>query len=117
MVNKADRPGANEAVADLRAMLALGTHSDWEPPIIETLATRGTGIDEVWKAVEAHLDLGAEGLYEARGHHRRAELEMALVEILRERASGVTAGADEVLSAVEAGDLDPWTGAHRLSGG
>ena len=117
VVNKADRPGANEAVADLRAMLALGTRSDWEPPIIQTVATKGTGIDEVWKAIETHREhLGPDGLDAVRRERRRAELETALVEILRLRASAMAKSGGDVVGAVEAGDLDPWTGAGTLAG-
>ena len=45
VVNKADRPGAAEARRDLDQMLDLGTGRDdgWRPPIVETVATEGTG--------------------------------------------------------------------------
>jgi LAO/AO transport system kinase len=118
VVNKADRPGADDAAAELRAMLALGGELDWEPPIIKTVGTKASGVGEVWDAIEAHREhLGAEGLDKARGRRRRAELETALVEILREKANEIAARSGAVPTAVEAGDLDPWTGARRLAGG
>ena len=117
VVNKADRPGAGEAGAELRAMLALGEESGWDPPIIQTVGTTGAGVAEVWRAVAAHREyLGLEGMAEVRGRRRRAELETALAEILRDRAIAMAAQGGEVASAVAAGDLDPWTGARRLAG-
>jgi LAO/AO transport system kinase len=78
VVNKADRPGAQSAVRSLKAMLELGhpgarnqlmdrqghllsvitTVQDefWVPPLIQTVATSGQGIDELIQAVDAHQD-------------------------------------------------------------
>lgn len=53
-VNKADRPGVSDARRDLEHMLDLGTHPDWRPPIVETTATSGEGVEELWKHVCAH---------------------------------------------------------------
>ncbi|MEX1207957.1 MAG: methylmalonyl Co-A mutase-associated GTPase MeaB [Acidimicrobiia bacterium] len=118
VVNKADRPGAQDTAAELRAMLALGEAAGWEPPIIQTVGTTGVGVDQVWSAVAAHREhLGSEGLVADRGRRRRAELETALVEFLRDRALDLAAKGGEVTSAVVAGDLDPWTAARRLADG
>jgi putative protein kinase ArgK-like GTPase of G3E family len=85
---------------------------------VQAVATKGSGVREVWKAIEAHREhLGVVGLAEARSRRRRAELETALVEILREKATEIAARSGAVPTAVEAGDLDPWTGARRLAGG
>jgi hypothetical protein len=45
VVNKSDRPGAQESVRDLRTMLAMGQWADgqWKPPIVSTVASAGTG--------------------------------------------------------------------------
>jgi LAO/AO transport system kinase len=58
VVNKADRPGARDTRRDLEHMLDLGIDphdpSRWRPPIVDTIATDGTGIDELAAAVERH---------------------------------------------------------------
>jgi LAO/AO transport system kinase len=63
VVNKADQDElARRAIADLRGALrtahAAGTSGGedaaWEPPIIATSATKGTGIDELIDALDAH---------------------------------------------------------------
>jgi LAO/AO transport system kinase len=56
VVNKADRPGADAAVKDVVTMLELSPPSDWRPPIVETVATSGRGVDALWDAVVAHRD-------------------------------------------------------------
>jgi LAO/AO transport system kinase len=53
-VNKADRAGADAAVKDLETMLALGPVGAWTPPIVETVATSGEGVDLLWEAISAH---------------------------------------------------------------
>ncbi|TNF60089.1 MAG: methylmalonyl Co-A mutase-associated GTPase MeaB, partial [Deltaproteobacteria bacterium] len=63
VVNKADHEElARRAVADLRGALRTahaagasgGQDADWEPPIIATSATKGTGIDELIDALDRH---------------------------------------------------------------
>jgi LAO/AO transport system kinase len=54
VVNKADRAGADAAVKDLQVMLDLGAAAPWRPPIVQTVATTGEGVDRVWEAISAH---------------------------------------------------------------
>jgi GTPase len=54
VVNKADRDGADAAVKDLVAMLAMTPASPWTPPIVETVATTGGGVDALWDAIASH---------------------------------------------------------------
>ena len=62
VVNKADHDElAKRAVADLRGALrtahaagATGGSDAWEPPIISTSATKGSGIDELIDALDQH---------------------------------------------------------------
>lgn len=116
VVNKSDRPGAADTVADLRAMIALAPAADWVPPIVETVASAGSGIPELWAAIESHrTHLGAEGMAARRRHRRTIELETALAAELRRRARDMATSAPEILAAVRSGDLDPWTAALRLA--
>ena len=54
VVNKADRPGAARARRDLETMLAMGPRRAWRPPVVETVATDGRGLAELWESLEAH---------------------------------------------------------------
>src|ERR671919_1292566 len=54
VVNKADRDGSAEAARDLQHMLHMGPELEWTPPIVQTTATTGDGVDDLWEAVERH---------------------------------------------------------------
>jgi len=63
VVNKADRPGADRLVADLRDMLEQGetpariAAGGWRVPVVAASAVQGTGLDEVDRVIEAHRAL------------------------------------------------------------
>lgn len=55
VVNKADRPDADQFVKNLRLMLAPAFHNRYdEVPVIKTVASQNTGINELLKEIE-HL--------------------------------------------------------------
>lgn len=54
VVNKADRPGSQETTKDLVGALELGRPQPWAPPVIETVATEGTGLTELLAAIADH---------------------------------------------------------------
>src|ERR1700682_4517979 len=54
VVNKADRPGAADAVRDLAGMLELSGDRAWRSPVVQTVATTGEGVDELFGALPAH---------------------------------------------------------------
>ena len=62
VINKADREGAERVEREIRALQALATrHDDWVPPIVKTVASDGTGIEELVGAIEkyrAYLEQG-----------------------------------------------------------
>lgn len=85
VVNKADRPGAEEMVRQLREAGALGAARDWSPPILTTVAPEGTGVPELVDALEQHRSWLQEGsrLEEKRleqFRHRIRELVRARLE-------------------------------------
>jgi LAO/AO transport system kinase len=56
VVNKADRPGADLFVKNLRLMLAASfkEHS-FDIPVIKTVATEKNGVTDLWKRIDAYL--------------------------------------------------------------
>lgn len=57
VVNKADRDGADQAAATLRAMLSLThPHEGWNPPVLRTVATTGDGVPKLLETIEKHQD-------------------------------------------------------------
>jgi LAO/AO transport system kinase len=81
-VNKADLPGYERTVQEIRSMLNMGPKLAWKPPIVPTVASRGEGIAELKKAVLRHQDhLAASGEGEER---RRRRLEDEAADLVAE---------------------------------
>ena len=117
-VNKADRPGAGEARRDLEQMLDMSATGDWRPPVVDTVATDGTGVAELWATVLAHRDaMEASGrLAQDRADRVRIEVRRILARRLIEQAEHRAAGDgfDALCAAVVAGEIDPWEAADRI---
>jgi len=122
VVNKADRDGADQTVRDLRAMLSLGgRHSEagaWRPEIVRTIASQGSGIDDVVAAVDKHTSwLAASGeLSHRRTARAAAEIEAIAVATTRAQLRDGYAGEALQRLAVEVagGRTDPYSAAERL---
>jgi LAO/AO transport system kinase len=118
VVNKADRDGAAETVRDLQVMLELAGERNWRPPIVQTVATDGRGVEELWRAIldhRAHLE--ADGRLERRrGARLRDELRAIVHERLRAGAEERCRGDrfDRLVEQVAARELDPYAAADRL---
>ena len=55
VINKADRDGAERVEREIRAMQTLAIRKDdWTPPIVKTVASDGTGIEELVEAIESY---------------------------------------------------------------
>jgi LAO/AO transport system kinase len=118
VVNKADREGAAETVRDLEFMLDLSLDSEWRPPIVKTVASKGEGLEELWEAILSHRAfLETDGRLAARRTKRiREELKAIVVERLYERAGKVLTGErfDDLAAKVEAREVDPYSAAESL---
>jgi LAO/AO transport system kinase len=118
VINKADRPGAGDTRRDLEQMLALGVRRDHPPAVIETVATTGQGVPELWAALQEHRRWATESGELARRREARVddELRDVVVARLTERAAALCDGPtwDEVRRAVLDGSLDPWAAADQL---
>ena len=116
VVNKADRQGARDAVRELSQMLEL-SEAEWKPEIVQTIATKGEGIDELWTAIAKHRAYQEErGLLEAR---RRRRIEREIREIVGERfrarvENECTDLLRELTDQVIDRKLDPYAAADRL---
>ncbi|MFO1112809.1 MAG: methylmalonyl Co-A mutase-associated GTPase MeaB [Rhodospirillales bacterium] len=124
VISKCDRPEASETVADLRAMVRLGTLardtvSAWKVPVVATSAQKREGIEKLVDAIDQHRQhLRASGEHAAR-HRRILELRIlkAAEDIVRDRLLRQNrARLDTLLDAAAARALDPYTAASRLLG-
>ena len=117
VINKADRPGADETRRDLERMLDLTARDGWRPPVVATTAATGEGASELWAAIGRHRQhLIASGSLEPRRAARvQEELVHIVAALLRERALAAGGQDLEDLSAeVAARRVDPWSAAEHL---
>jgi LAO/AO transport system kinase len=121
VVNKADRPGADEAVKDLRQMLNLGTpRNDWRTPVLKTSSQNNTGIDELIDAVQKHRDWAVQSGEAQRrvADAMRSEIQALLRErVLRDLARRMDPHSlDNVVALVADKKLDPYGAVDELLG-
>ena len=137
VVNKADKPGADEAARDLAQMLSLGPsvrprpasrvttgepHSTaWKPPIVRTSAQDGSGVDELVRAIDAHADWARSSgeLEDRRAGAARQEVEALLRDALVKRLES-RIGSERVTEAVKRvakRELDPYRAVEELLDG
>jgi len=119
VLNKFDREGAQRFEQQLAAMLQImPAREGWKPPVVHTVATEGTGIDDLAAQVQAfrtHFD----------GPERRKAREMAywkdwLLRLLRSRLTDLVAGRmnekqfDALVAEVSARKKDPYTAVNEI---
>ncbi len=118
VINKADRPGARETRRDLELMLDLTQLGDWRPPIVDTVASSGDGVDELWTVIGDHrAHLVANGdLVRFRRERLAREFHQILLARVEHQLDTLLA-ADRfagVVADMSAGALDPYEAADRL---
>ena len=129
VVNKADRPGADEAARDLAHMLSFGapvrpgptpggSAATWRPPIVRTSATENTGIPALIDAIAGHDAWAREsGEHERRRTDAaRAEVESLLQQaLIRRLEDRIGQGQLEAAVArVARRDVDPYAAVEEL---
>lgn len=141
-VNKADQPGAHQAVRALRAMIETGhpaaraelvvhhgrlmpAHETaasagplWIPPILETVAINGQGVAELAGAIESHrlhLDSAGEGFA-----IERQQIALELMDRVRETLVARLLGhlpddaVAQAAASVQARETDPASAVEKL---
>jgi LAO/AO transport system kinase len=118
VVNKADRPGADETARDLAQMLSLAKDRPWKTPIVRTSAQSGDGLPQLVEAIDRHRAWSREsGDYvERRRAAARSEVEALLQEaLLRELAGRVgESRLDAAVARVAERSLDPYAAVEEL---
>ena len=120
VINKADRKGADETRRDLEQMLDLSdlAHDAWRPPILQTTATSGEGVEGLWNTVAQHREHSTTtGLLQRRRSFRlREELREIVERRLEHRAREICSGSewDALQTKVLENQLDPWTAADDM---
>jgi LAO/AO transport system kinase len=116
VVNKADRAGARDAVRELKQMLEM-SNAGWKPEIVQTIATKSEGIDDLWASIEKHRAYQEEHGLLADRRRRRIEREIKEIVAARFRrrlvdeAGGLLA---QVTTDVMEHRLDPYAAATHV---
>ena len=119
VVNKADKPGADEAARDLAQMLTLGHgRTQWKTPIVRTSAQDGTGVEELVRAIEEHAawSRGSGTLDERRAGAARQEVEALLRDALVKRLESRIGSqrVSDAVARVAKRELDPYRAVDEL---
>jgi LAO/AO transport system kinase len=112
-VNKADRPGADRAARQLRAMLSTagGRVQRQPPPVLMTTATTGDGVVALANAIDAHR---SDARSPARARERATnQIRRALADLAVRNAGNAPAWEDAV-EKVAARAIDPMSAAESL---
>ena len=118
VVNKSDRGGADRVVAAIEGSLSLQAFAAaaWRPPVLETSATTGEGVPEVWSAIGRFREHDSR----TREQRRRTRHEATLKDILSRRFLRHverTLGSDKFQSLVDgvaSRASDPYSTADRI---
>ena len=112
VVNKADREGADRAVAEIEAMLALQeSPGEARPPVCKTRASTGTGVAPLVAEIDA-LARGARHRGGRRRDRARTRLRAALTD--RFLAAVGDASIDAAVERIVAGSADPYREADGI---
>jgi len=121
VVNKADTPGADDVVEQLRAMLDMGSRSptDWLPPILKTVAIKSRGIvelvDAFWQHRKFLMDSGQFDQHNAAWEwqfFRQLVMEMAADRIFSEIQDSTA--HQSLLENLKNRQIDPFSAAEDL---
>jgi len=119
VVNKADRPGADETARDLAQMLTLGKmRTSWKPPIVRTVAATGENVPQLVDAIEKHRAWAAENGERDRRRRDAARSEVeellraALIRRLRDRVGDER--VDRAVARVAERSIDPYAAVEEL---
>ncbi len=103
VVNKADLAGADTAVAQLRALLAIAEHAAWEPPILKAIARTGEGVPELVDAIDRHQQHLRESAHAVEERRLLAERQViALARAALHREALAAAAANDALAPLVA---------------
>jgi LAO/AO transport system kinase len=121
VVNKADRPGADNLIVDIQAMLHLRSElpDSWDIPIVATEAVNNVGIEQLYHQIERHrqaLDESGQ-LLQRRQQQRREEFIKTIEQKITKRLLRLIEQDGQLSSyidKVERGEIDPYSAADEV---
>jgi len=122
VVNKADRDGVDQAVAEIESLVDITcANKDRKTPVLTTVAKKGKGIKELSDEIEEHLKyLEKTKEFEKQ---RRLRYEAELIEIIRKRLmnlifdeSTFKEKIEDLIDKIRKKEIDPHSAAEEILG-
>ena len=121
VVNKADKPGVEQTVAELESMLDLMGNLQRRTPIVVTSAKQKKGIQQLLSMIAEHQEfLKKNQIFDVR---RRQRYEAELIEIIRKRLMDFIFDEKKLKNTVDCcieqiskKELDPYSAADEILG-
>jgi len=122
IVNKADRSGVEQTVAELESLIDIAcSEKDRKIPVLTTIAKEKKGVVELVKEIEKHKNyLKKTKMFDAK---RRKRYEAELVEIIRKRLmnfifdeSTFKGKVESLIDQIGKKEVDPYTAANEILG-
>lgn len=121
VINKSDHEGSERVEKEIRALQSLAIRDDgWVPPVVKTIATSGSGVQELADAIEKYQEhLRGRNLLRRR---RAQNWEMRLIEMVRdallEKARGMLSSEElsRVSEEIAEHKRDPYSIVEQLVG-
>lgn len=121
VINKSDRDGAEHVEKEIRALQSLAMRGDgWTPPIVKTVASEGTGVEELAGAVknyESYLQKKNLALKKSVENWQERLVEM-LRDVMLEKARAQFGDGNLARLAAEVAEhkRDPYTLVEEIAG-
>ena len=120
VLNKSDRPGADQAVMSIKMILGFRSHDErtWMADVLKTQANEGKGIDELAAAIDRHKEFLAKG--EGLAERRRERVRNRIREIVEAKldthfwSEERSKELERVLARVVVRDTTPYDVAEEL---
>jgi GTPase len=119
VLNKSDRPGADQAVASLQTTLMMKDHDEnsWIPGIIKTIASENKGLQDVLNEIERHRSFMANNFFLAKREKQAKNRIKDIVESkIREQlwSESGEKSLNSTLEKVILGNLSPYHIAEEI---
>ncbi len=120
VLNKCDKPGAEDAMAALSAHLPMKAEGEWSPPILPTQAHVGEGIAECLAAIGRRWEfLQKDG---RRPEGRRQKISLFVMTLLKEelwrrfaKLCSTDREYEQIMREARSNIIDPYTAIERIA--
>ena len=122
VINKADRPGLDQAKAEIESLIDIAcSGKDRKTPVLTTVAKENKGIDELIKEIEEHKNyLQKTKMLDTQ---RKMRYEAELIEIIRKRLMNLIfdeatfkGKVETLIDQISRKEMDPYTASDEILG-